>query len=154
MCPCDDFIFYIIETATTIKEDPRAAHQRYKDALKDGYVSAKVMKILIIGAAGVGKTHLFHLLLNQAPPEVRHSTPVMEKPVQVMQTALTSNSLLKNVTDQELYELLAHTVNTTARPKNAERRTDSLSQSHFNMASREASVHYKSILNNADVGGG
>ena len=153
MCPCDDFIFYVIETATTIKEDPRAAHQRYKDALKDGFVSAKVMKILIIGAAGVGKTHLFHLLLNEAPPQVRHSTPVMEKPVQVIQTALTSNSLLKNVTDQELYELLAHTVNTAARPKNAERRTDPLSQSHFNMASGEASVHYKSILNNADVGG-
>ena len=153
MCPCDDFIFYVIETATTIKEDPRAAHQRYKDALKDGFVSAKVMKILIIGAAGVGKTHLFHLLLNEAPPQVRHSTPVMEKPVQVIQTALTSNSLLKNVTDQELYELLAHTVNTTARPKNAERGTDNLSQSHFNMASGEASVHYKSTLNNADVGG-
>ena len=34
-------------------EDPRAAHQRYKDALKDGSVTAKVMKILIIGAAGV-----------------------------------------------------------------------------------------------------
>eukprot|EP00731_Ephydatia_muelleri_P013289 Em0007g599a len=148
-----DIVFVNMETATTIKEDPRAAHQRYKDALKDGFVSAKVMKILIIGAAGVGKTHLFHLLLNEAPPQARHSTPVMEKPVQVIQTALTNNSLLKTVTDQELYELLAHTVNTTARPKDAERRTDNLSQSHFNMASREASVHYKSILNNADVGG-
>eukprot|EP00731_Ephydatia_muelleri_P038873 Em0959g1a len=96
-----DIVFVNMETATTIQEDPRAAHQRYKDALKDGSVSAKVMKILIIGAAGVGKTHLFHLLLNQAPPEVRHSTPVMEKPVQVIQTALRS-ILLKNVTDQEL----------------------------------------------------
>ena len=110
------------------------------------------MKILIIGAAGVGKTHLFHLLLNQAPPEVRHSTPVMEKPVQVIQTALRSNSSLKNVTDQELYERLAYTVNTATRSKNAERRTDPLSCSHFNRASREASVDIQSTLNNANVG--
>ena len=110
------------------------------------------MKILIIGAAGVGKTHLFHLLLNQAPPEVRHSTPVMEKPVQVIQTALRSNSSLKNVTDQELYELLAYTVNTATRSKNAKGRTDPLSSSHFNRASQEASVNIQSTLNNANVG--
>ena len=151
-CVSDEFIFYVTETATTIQEDPRAAHQRYKDALKDGFVSAKVMKILIIGAAGVGKTHLFHLLLNGAPPEVRHSTPVMEKPVLVIQTALRSNSSLKNVTDQELYELLAYTVNTAARLKNAAGRADSPSSSHFNLASREASGDIKSTLNNVDVG--
>ena len=110
------------------------------------------MKILIIGAAGVGKTHLFRLLLNEAPPEIRHSTPVMEKPVQVIQTAQRSNSSLKNITDQELYELLAYTVNTATRLKNAEGRTDSLSSSHFNMASQEASVNIQSTLNNADVG--
>ena len=109
------------------------------------------MKILIIGAAGVGKTHLFRLLLNEAPPEVRHSTPVMEKPVQVIQTALRSNSSLKNVTDQELYELLAYSVNTATVSKNTEQRTDPPS-SHFNMASWEASVKINSTLNNADVG--
>ena len=106
------------------------------------------MKILVIGAAGVGKTHLFRLLLNQAPPEIRHSTPVMEKPVQVIQT----NSSLNNVTDQELFELLAYTVNTATRSKNAEGRTDPLSSSHFNMASREASVNIQITLNSADVG--
>eukprot|EP00731_Ephydatia_muelleri_P014968 Em0008g688a len=147
-----DIVFVNMETATTIQEDPRAAHQRYKDALKDGFVSAKLMKILIIGAAGVGKTHLLRLLLNEAPPEVRHSTPVMEKPVQVIQTALRSNSSLKNVTDQELYELLAYTVNTAARQKDAEGRTDPLSSPHFTMASREASVYITSTLANADVG--
>ena len=110
------------------------------------------MKILIIGAAGVGKTHLFHLLLNQAPPKIRHSTPMMEKPVQVIQTALRSNSSLKNVTDQELYELLAYTVNTATRSKNAKGRTDPLSSSHFNRASQEASVNIQSTLNNANVG--
>ena len=103
------------------------------------------MKILIIGAAGAGKTHLFHLLLNKSPPDVRHSTPVMEKPVQVIQTALKNNCLLENVTDQKLYELLAHTVNTTARHNEGKQDLAkcplSLS-SHFNTASSaEASIN-------------
>ena len=107
-------MFSSTETATTIQEDPRAAHQRYKDALKGGFVSAHLMKILIIGSAGVGKTHLFHLLSNTPPPDVRQSTPVMKRPVQVIQTTLKSSSSLKSVTDQELYELLASTVNKAA----------------------------------------
>ena len=111
----DDLVLTpFIETSTTIQEDPRAAHQRYKDALKFGFVSAYLRKILIIGAAGVGKTHLFHLLSNTPPPDVRQSTPVMKRPVQVIQTTLKSSSSLKSVTDQELYELLASTVNKAA----------------------------------------
>ena len=72
------------------------------------------MKILVVGSAGVGKTHLFHLLSNTPPPDVRQSTPVMKRPVQVIQTTLKSSSSLKSVTDQELYELLASTVNKAA----------------------------------------
>ena len=105
----------LIETHKTIPEDPRAAHQRYKDALAECSVSIKIMKILIIGAAGVGKTHLLHLMLKETPPNVRHSTPVMKKPVQVIQTALKNSSMMKRVTDRELYELLANFVNTSAR---------------------------------------
>ena len=74
------------------------------------------MKILIVGSAGVGKTHLFHLLSNTPPPDVRQSTPVMKRPVQVIQTTLKSSSSLKSVTDQELYELLASTVNKAPTP--------------------------------------
>ena len=73
------------------------------------------MKILVVGSAGVGKTHLFHLLSNTPPPDVRQSTPVMKRPVQVIQTKLKGSSSLKCVTDQELYELLASTVNKAAR---------------------------------------
>ena len=116
-------MLYILETnffslshaggAYTIHEDPRAALQRYKNALKDGFVSANIIKILIIGAAGVGKTHLLHLLLNKQPPDVRHSTPVMERPIQVIQTTLKHSSF-ESLTDKKLYELLAQTVNKTA----------------------------------------
>ena len=46
--------------------------------------------------------------------DVRQSTPVMKRPVQLIQTTLKSSSSLKSVTDQELCELLASTVNKAA----------------------------------------
>ena len=71
------------------------------------------MKILIIGAAGVGKTHLLHSLFNEPPPNVRQSTPGMERPVQAILTVVKEHSTFVKVTDKELCVLLGHTINTT-----------------------------------------
>eukprot|EP00731_Ephydatia_muelleri_P024038 Em0016g309a len=106
-----DVIFVKIETGVAVDEDPRAAVARYQDALKDGYVLASFVKILIIGAAGVGKTHLLRLLFGESPPAVRQSTPVMERPVQTILTLLKENSTFEKVTDKKLYDLLGQTIN-------------------------------------------
>ena len=45
-----------------------------------GYVEISVTKCLIIGAAGVGKTHLKRLLLKKDPPEQRVSTGLADNP--------------------------------------------------------------------------
>ena len=68
-----------------VPEDPRKAVIRYKQALKEGFVSAYLIKVLIIGAAGVGKTHLLRLLFNEPPPDVRRSTSLIERPVLAIQ---------------------------------------------------------------------
>ena len=52
-----------------------------------------------------------HMLFNEPPPDVRQSTPVMERPVQAILTLLKNNSTYQKARDKELYELLAHTVN-------------------------------------------
>ena len=96
------------------------------------------MKILVVGSAGVGKTHLFHLLSNTPPPDVRQSTPVMKRPVQVIQTTLKSSSSLKTVTDQELYELLASTVNKAAGQCGV---VGSPTPPHVNVATPELNAH-------------
>ena len=48
--------------------------------MTNGYVETSVTKCLIIGAAGVGKTHLKHLLLKKDPPEQRTSTGLADNP--------------------------------------------------------------------------
>ena len=52
----------------------------YADAMKYGCVERRVIKCLIIGAAGVGKTSIKHLLLNKPLPKKRESTGVIENP--------------------------------------------------------------------------
>ena len=47
-------------------------------------METSVIKCLIIGAAGVGKTHLKHLLFGTDPPKQRVSTGLAENPVRAM----------------------------------------------------------------------
>ena len=56
--------------------------------MSKGYVETSVIKCLIIGAAGVGKTHLKHLLLKKDPPKQRVSTGLADNPVRALQRSL------------------------------------------------------------------
>ena len=52
--------------------------------MKDGYVTVKLVKVLVVGSAGVGKTSLIKLLLDQDPPEERNSTGCLERSIRVI----------------------------------------------------------------------
>ena len=60
----------------------------YEEAMTKGYVETSVTKCLILGAAGVGKTHLKHLLLKKDPPEQRVSTGLADNPVRAISFSL------------------------------------------------------------------
>ena len=53
-----------------------------------GYVETSVTKCLILGAAGVGKTHLKHLLLKKDHPKQRVSTGLADNPVRAISFTL------------------------------------------------------------------
>ena len=53
--------------------------------MRKGYVETSVTKcLLILGAAGVGKTHLKHLLLKKDPPEQHNSTGLADTPIRAV----------------------------------------------------------------------
>ena len=60
----------------------------YEEAMTKGYVETSVTKCLILGAAGVGKTHLKHLLLKKDPPQQRVSTGLADNPVRAISFSL------------------------------------------------------------------
>ena len=52
--------------------------------MKTGHVKRTVVKCLIVGAAGVGKTSIKHLLLKEKLPEKRVSTDVLDNPARAV----------------------------------------------------------------------
>ena len=60
------------------------AKRLYDEAMKKGYAECSTIKCLIHGSAGVGKTHVKHLLLKMPPPELRISTGIADNPVRAV----------------------------------------------------------------------
>ncbi|KAL5506732.1 hypothetical protein EMCRGX_G008465 [Ephydatia muelleri] len=82
-------LFPITPTVKETGKSQKEADERlYEEAMSKGYVETSVTKCLILGAAGVGKTHLKHLLLKKDPPEQRVSTGVADNPVRAISFSL------------------------------------------------------------------
>ena len=56
----------------------------FDEAMAHGYVEARDIKALILGAAGTGKSHTIALIMDEDPPAVRRSTPCATRPVRVV----------------------------------------------------------------------
>ena len=52
--------------------------------MKKGFVVVKLVKVIVVGPAGVGKTCLIYLLLSKPPPDKRHSTGCAERSIRVI----------------------------------------------------------------------
>ncbi len=58
----------------------------FTEAMKYGYVETLLNVLLLIGAAGSGKTHAKHLFLGLPPPVIRQSTPLAEEAIRTIST--------------------------------------------------------------------
>ena len=87
--------------------------------MSNGYVDHKIIKCLIIGAAGVGKTTIKHLLLGKEPPEKRVSTGVMENPVRavsISKAGYHNGSWGTVESDEELMKMIADAIKSKKVP--------------------------------------
>ena len=74
-----------------------------------GYVESNQQLLLLIGAAGSGKTHTKYLVLNRMPPLLRQSTPLAERPIKVVRIS-TMGDQLEEVGNMEFDDMLADAV--------------------------------------------
>ena len=77
------------------------AKQLYEEAMKQGSVKMSIIKCLVLGIAGVGKTHLKRLLLSEGidGTTARVSTGLADNPVQAFVGSI--NSILAGVDEED-----------------------------------------------------
>ena len=71
------------------------SHRLCEEALSHGYVVIKVAITIVVGPAGVGKTHLKFLLLEKKPPVLRSSTPGADVPVLIQVRTVSTERFRK-----------------------------------------------------------
>ena len=98
----------------------------FSEAMKHGHVNVNVVKVIVKGSAGVGKTCLTHLLLDKPPPQERQSTGCAERSIRVIRVGkeggewneISTNEFQKIIAEAVpvLYEELERTRRKRKRP--------------------------------------
>ena len=63
-----------------------------EEALKRGFVLLQIIKVLLMGVAGAGKTHVKYLLFGEDPPKLRVSTALAEAPIRAISRAVIGHT--------------------------------------------------------------
>ena len=80
-----------------------------RQAMKQGYVVTALVKVLVVGPAGVGKTCLLYLLLSKDPLELRTSTGCAERAIQVIRIGQESGDWTE-ISPKEFQEIIAEAI--------------------------------------------
>ena len=82
--------------------------------MEKGYVISRFTVCLFIGAAGSGKSHTKNLVLQEPPPPIRCSTPLLELPIRAISviraTVSGMTAVWRRITIEELYRMLGDTI--------------------------------------------
>ena len=112
------------------------------EAMKKGHVKSQINKIVIYGPAGAGKSSFMEMVTGNSPPEMRVSTPVAARPVQLFQVDMTSKEWVK-LSPTERKGILARAamgakcqlVNATVYETNSENDSDDEAEIQVGMSS-------------------
>ena len=79
------------------------------EAMKHGHVNVNVVKVIVKGSAGVGKTCLTHLLLDKPPPQKRQSTGCAERSIRVIRVGKEGGEW-NEISPNEFQKIIAEAV--------------------------------------------
>ena len=84
--------------------------QIYEQEMKRGHIELDLDKLLLFGNAGSGKTCSLAAMLGVDPPTIRHSTPVMKRPIEVVFVDVDGKKQWKKRTLDQLPGVLAEVI--------------------------------------------
>ena len=84
--------------------------QTYKREMRYGHIKTSIAKVLLFGIAGSGKTSATAIMMEEDPPSVRTSTPLMARPVQVITVLIKELTKWMKKTPEEVRRLIAEII--------------------------------------------
>ena len=75
-----------------------------------GFITTFIVKLLLFGIAGSGKTSVTAIMMGDDPPQVRISTPLMIRPVQVITVFIDQLMEWKKKTAEEVLRIIANVI--------------------------------------------
>ena len=87
-----------------------AVRQIYERELRYGFILTSIAKILLFGNAGSGKTSVTAVMTGDPPPQIRSSTPLMVRPVQVITVRIEELMEWKKKKPEEVQRIIAEII--------------------------------------------
>ena len=84
--------------------------QTYERELHYGHINTFIGKVLLFGIAGSGKTSVMAIMMGDDPPQVRESTSLMARPVQVITVLLDDLTKWEKKTPEEVRRRIAEII--------------------------------------------
>ena len=88
--------------------------------MQHGYIDLGINKFVMFGIAGSGKTCSLAALLEQPPPQIQCSTPLMQRPVQVVVISVGNNMQWKKMTQDQIRQRIAQIIRSQATMRTLE----------------------------------
>ena len=85
-------------------------NQCYEREMHYGFITTFIVKLLLFGIAGSGKTSVTAIMMGDDPPQVRISTPLMIRPVQVITIFIDQLMEWKRKTAEEVLRIIAKVI--------------------------------------------
>ena len=104
--PLFRYSWYYCFFVTDMDEESRVF---LEEAMKQGYVVVTLVKVIVEGPAGVGKTSVIYLLLGKPPPDQRHSTGCAERAIRVIRIGKEGEEW-SEISTEKFQEMIAEAV--------------------------------------------
>ena len=107
---------FVLESERLEKLEQSKSKKLLNEALSHGYIGVTILVCIVLGQAGVGKTSMKYLLLDQRPPHLRNSTICAETPMRIHLRRVSQSRIQnlegqwKEVKDEELLETVARMI--------------------------------------------
>ena len=113
-CTCDSTVYCLKYLSCSPHAGRHLSRQIYEQEMLLGFIQLDIDKVVMFGIAGSGKTCALAALLGLDPPDLRCSTPLMKRPIEVVAVYVDDLLQWEKKTPKQVQETIAEIIRSRA----------------------------------------